>query len=212
MEEKMRHSRHQARASYNRMSRLYDLLTFSEDRLRELGLQKLGVKKGELFLEIGCGTGRTLTSLSGRAYGIDISDRMCRLAYGKLRNKALSNTGVICGDAARLPFSDAAFDCIFLCFTLELFDDPDAHGVLRECYRALRGSGRMCVVAMAKEEKTGLMSRLYGRAHDAFPNYIDCRPIVAAEMLMDAGFKNVDVTKASAFGLPVEIVTASKNL
>jgi ubiquinone/menaquinone biosynthesis C-methylase UbiE len=212
----VRHSRGRARASYNRMSGWYDALTFAEEGMRERGLGQLGIRTGDVVLEVGCGTGRSLVNLAncaGRAYGIDLSDGMCRRAYKKISgNDHLSNASVVCGDAAWLPFMGSSFDRVFMCFTLELFDVSDMGAVLNECGRVLRAGGRICVVAMAKEEKENLMSALYGRAHALFPHYVDCRPINAGEALKSAGFKGIETIKDSTFGLPVEIVTATKSL
>jgi ubiquinone/menaquinone biosynthesis C-methylase UbiE len=214
MRERALHSRGRARASYNMISWFYDALTFSEESLRELGLRQLDVREGDAVLEVGCGTGGSLVKLAkraGRAYGIDISDGMCRRAQNRIWSSGVgSNAGVVLGDAAMLPFMGASFDRVFMCFTLELFNDPDMRAVLSECGRVLRPEGRICVVAMAKSEKENFMSKLYGAAHALYPDYVDCRPIDAGGALEGAGFEVIDTKKASTFGLPVNVVTAIK--
>ena len=69
-------SKAQAQATYDRLSRWYDVLAGgSERRLIDAGLQKLAVGEGEKVLEIGPGTGYAIVALaraagdSGRAYG-----------------------------------------------------------------------------------------------------------------------------------------------
>jgi demethylmenaquinone methyltransferase/2-methoxy-6-polyprenyl-1,4-benzoquinol methylase len=216
MSDGVRHSRGVARASYNRMSWWYDALTFAEEGLKERGVRQLGAGRGDVVLEIGCGTGHSLMGLAncaGMAYGIDLSDGMCRRANDKISsNGARSNAGIVLGDAVGLPFKGSSFDGVFICFTLELFDAPEMGAVLNECGRVLRAGGRICVVAMAKGEKDNLMTMLYGRAHALFPHYVDCRPIDAGGALKRAGFKDIDTIKASTFGLPIDIVTAAKSL
>jgi len=62
-------SKDEARRTYDRLSRRYDLLAAAgERRCREAGLRLLAVKEGERVLEIGCGTGQALTALA-RAVG-----------------------------------------------------------------------------------------------------------------------------------------------
>ncbi len=64
-------TRAQTRATYDRLSRWYDLLTgASERRFRNLGLCELDVRPGERVLEIGPGTGQALVVLAQAAGSI----------------------------------------------------------------------------------------------------------------------------------------------
>jgi len=211
-------SKAQAQATYDRLSRWYDLLAGgSEKRLIDAALQDLAVGDGERVLEIGFGTGRALLALaravgdSGRVYGLDISAGMLRVAQNRIDRACLSSrVDLHQGDAAHLPFDGGSLDAIFFSFTLELFDTPDIPIVLGECRRVLRGGGRLCVVAMSREGKPGLMLKLYEWAHDRFPRYVDCRPIYVRAAVQEAGFQSVGATVRSTWGLPVEIVLARK--
>ena len=82
--------------------------------------------------------------------------------------------------------------------------------MLKECQRVLRSDGRICIVAMSKKEKGGLVVRLYKWAHDKFTKYADCRPIYVQNALEDAGFRTESVTEMSMFRMPVDIVLARK--
>ncbi|MEW6231340.1 MAG: methyltransferase domain-containing protein [Chloroflexota bacterium] len=211
-------SKEQAKRSYDKISRWYDLLVSPFERAyRIAGLQKLNVKEGEIVLEIGFGSGHCILALaesvgnSGKVYGIDISERMCNITRSKLKKAGLSERVKIrCGDAAKLPFEENLFDAVFMSFTLELFDSPEIPIVLHECQRALHSGGRICVVAMSKRGKAGVTERVYEWAHRQFPNLVDCRPILVQKALEDAGFQILDVTEKSMLGLPGEIVVAKK--
>jgi ubiquinone/menaquinone biosynthesis C-methylase UbiE len=211
-------SKEEAKASYNMMSKWYDMLIgLPERKYREAGLQKLCAKEGEAVLEIGFGTGHCILALarsvgnSGRVCGIDISDGMCGIARLRVKKAGLSErVRLECGDAAKLLFKGNLFDVIFMSFTLELFDTPEIPTVLHECKRVLRIGGRICVVGMSKKGKAGVMIKLYEWLHKKFPNYVDCRPIFVQKTLEDTGFQIIDVTEMSMCGLPVEIVVAKK--
>jgi ubiquinone/menaquinone biosynthesis C-methylase UbiE len=201
----------QARATYDRLSGVYDLLAGgSERRLLALGLRQLNPQAGEIVLEVGPGTGHGLASLAravgptGRVWGIDLSPRMCRAA----RDRA-PQAGVCCGDAIELPFGPHTFDAILMCFTLELFDTPEIPAVLDECRRVLLANGRMCVVALSRRRVTAMV-RVYEWAHTIWPAAIDCRPIDVQGAVEAAGMETVDARLLSMWGLPVEIVLARK--
>jgi ubiquinone/menaquinone biosynthesis C-methylase UbiE len=207
-----------ARNSYNRLSRWYDVFSGSEDRLNHMGLQKLAVGVNEKVLEIGSGTGNCLVEIAqcvgaqGIACGIDLAEGMLAVAGKKLAGAgAGSRAGLVRGDAIRLPFAAGSFDVVFLSFTLELFAADEIPVVLGECARVLRDASRLGIVAMADESNPGMVSRLYGWAHQQFPGVIDCRPIRVEKVLEDAGFFIQETSVVGMWGLPVAIILAKKN-
>lgn len=217
---RVKRSKEDARASYNMMSKWYDILAgFAEKKCRNTGLQKLNAKEGETVLEIGFGTGNSILALaqsvgrSGKIYGIDISEGMYNITQRRVREADLSERVELTrGDAAQPHFESNFFDAVFMSFTLELFDTPEIPVVLTECQRVLRPGGRVCVVAMSKKGKTNVIIRLYEWIHAKLPKYVDCRPIYAQNSLEDVGFQIVDATKKFIMKMPVEIVVAKRVL
>ena len=213
-------SKEAARASYNRLSRWYDVIAGStEQKYRDWGLEKLSTQPGEKILEVGFGTGHCLVALAkavgpqGRVIGLDISDGMLAIAQDRLRQDGLSERADLhLGDAAKLDFIAAgSLDGVFMSFTLELFDNPEIPRVLQECHRILKPGGRITVVSMTKTNPPGMAVRMYEWFHEVMPNYADCRPIFARQALEQSGFVIQDRSVSSMWGLPVEIVLGKKS-
>ncbi len=211
-------SREQARDSYNRLSRWYDMVGGqSEKRYRSEGLRLLDVQPGERVLEIGYGTGHVIVALArrvggeGRVYGIDISDGMLGVATARVSEAGLEDrVELIRGDAMELPYDEDSLDAVFMSFTLELFDNPGIPVVLGQCLRVLKPGGRMVVVSMSACGTEGTVMKLYKWAHRNIPSLFDCRPIYARKALEDAGFHVVDDELMTMSELPVEVVLAEK--
>lgn len=204
------------RTWYTSISRYYDILAWRSERTAILaGIRMLDVKPGETVLEIGYGTGHAAIAMAdavgqGKIYGIDISEGMYRIAQAAVEREGLVDRVILTrGDARSLPFADRFFDAIFLSFTLELFSDDDMVLLLRECGRVLKKGGRICVVSLEKKEPPGIAERVYEALHRIFPVYVDCRPIVLANVVEEAGFRITESKELSLWGLPVKILTGT---
>lgn len=207
--ERVTRPREQARESYNSMSRWYDLFTSDEKKFTDIGIQMLDVQPNESILEIGCGTGHALIEFAekgAKITAIDLSERMLKVACGKIRNK---NVGLCQADGFFIPFPNEHFNYVFISFTLELFDTPEIPQVLNEIRRVLITGGKLGVVSLAKQNK--LTIRIYEWFHRRMPTLIDCRPIYLQPVLKDAGFHIQNSTIKTMWGLPVEIVIACKD-
>lgn len=96
-------------------------------------------------LDIGCGTGFTLEALRrrgpGRLVGLDLSTKA--LAFCRARGL----TGLVQGDAARLPFRDRSFDVVLALDLIEHVEDDRA--ALAGLMRALKPGGHLIVFTPA---------------------------------------------------------------
>jgi demethylmenaquinone methyltransferase/2-methoxy-6-polyprenyl-1,4-benzoquinol methylase len=208
-------SRRRVRATYDALSRWYDTLAGPwERRLRAVGLGLLAAKPGERILEIGCATGETLAALAaaageaGMACGLDLSPRMLQVARRRLvAGKPARHAQLVRGDATRVGFAPEMYQCLFMSFTLELFDDQEIPAVLAECGRVLCPGGRIVVVSLSKAGRSGVRD-VYEWGHRMFPAILDCRPIHIRAVLEQAGFRVLGGVSLSLAGLPVEAVLA----
>ena len=211
-------SKDQARSSYNRISRWYDLMAGGfEGRGIRAGLKRLGVGSGEIVVEIGCGTGNGTLALAksvgvaGKIYGVDIAERMLEITRRKIVGAGWADrVELVRGDAADLPFADGLADAVFISFALELFDTTEIPIVLRECRRVLKAAGRIGVVGLTKAGQHRAVTRLYEWAHRLMPRLVDCRPIYVRRSLEKACFSILSVSFLPLAGLTAEIVLAGK--
>lgn len=84
------------------------------------------LKKGELFLEIGCGTfylGRHLAKLGYTIVGIDMSMEALQLAKKVFEKEKIKNYLLVCGNVLHMPFKNSSFDLIYGAGVIEHFKD-----------------------------------------------------------------------------------------
>jgi SAM-dependent methyltransferase len=142
----------------------------------ESRLRVLGDVRGEVVLELGCGGGqwsRWLVRMGARPVGLDLSIRQLEHAARSVRRSGRS-VPFVCGDAERLPFTDATFDLVMCDHGAMTFADP--RRTVPEVARVLRPGGRFAFSHAsplqfvcwddAKHRVTGRLAR----------DYFDLRP------------------------------------
>jgi ubiquinone/menaquinone biosynthesis C-methylase UbiE len=208
--------RMQTKATYDSLSRFYDILSGpAENRARQQAVDLLNIRAGETLLEIGCGTGTSSLQMlkrvepDGFVYGIDLSIKMLNVAQKKLqRNGIKKGIGFFSGDAVKLPLPAQSVTGILMSFTIELFCDEEIEVILAECERVLCTGGRLGVLSMSRYQSQARLLKPYMWLHDHFPAWIDCRPILLQQTLTQSGYKIIKARHDSLFGLPIEIVLA----
>ncbi|MFH1143172.1 MAG: class I SAM-dependent methyltransferase [Candidatus Eisenbacteria bacterium] len=132
------------------------------------------VGAGDRVLELGCGYGRVLLRLHGRArfvWGIDTSLSSLRLARNLLG--AGSSCGVAAMDAIHLGFADHSFDCVFCIQNgISAFHvDPEA--LVREAVRVARPGGHVLVSSYAERFWQGRLEWFEAQAAHGLLGEID---------------------------------------
>lgn len=133
------------REMFSTVAPRYDFITraFSygmDRRWKRLGVDRAGLPEHGLVLDLASGTGDFSNLVRQRFPGAcsiaaDLTETMLRLA--RLRGVER----VICADANRLPFLDAAFDCVFIGYGLRNFSNLNE--ALREIARVTRPGGKL---------------------------------------------------------------------
>jgi SAM-dependent methyltransferase len=104
---------------------------------------------GHKVLEAGCGVGAQTVTLARNSPGalitsIDLSDTSVRQTRDAVRAAGLANVTVRQADLFDLPFADASFDHVFVCFVLEHLARPLE--ALQALKRVLKPGGSITVI------------------------------------------------------------------
>jgi SAM-dependent methyltransferase len=132
--------------SAERLRRCYELAPPRTEQYLEAEIAHVAgrINPTDVVLEIGCGYGRVLQRLAGRAaglVGVDTSESSLQLGRGLLGTS--QNCRLAMMDAASLGFRKYAFDVV-LCIQngLSAFK-VDQHELISECIRVTRPGGRV---------------------------------------------------------------------
>lgn len=118
---------------------------------------RLGLRAGEVLLDLGCGFGRHAYEAMRRGAHVVACDlgaaelEHVQSVYDSMRDSGELPDGVVCesvnGDATRLPFTDASFDRVIASEVLEHV--PDDAAAFTELARVLKPGGTMAVTVPA---------------------------------------------------------------
>jgi len=179
------------------------------------------LKAGEVVLDLGSGGGIDVllsarrVGLTGKAYGLDMTEEMLKLARENQVRSGLTNVEFLKGEIEHIPLPDNSVDVIISNCVINLSADKDR--VIAEAFRVLKPGGRFAVsdivvrgedvlpelrrsmelwvgcVAGALEEST-YRSKLSGAGFDAIdvePTRI-YRAADAKQFLQEAGLSDDD--------------------
>lgn len=160
----------------------------------------------ETVLDVGCGNGPLLAEVVARnpairVSGIDLSPEEIARARARVPDANIDRLAV--GDAANMPFADAAFDAVTSHMVLMLL--PQLDPVLAEIRRVLRPAGKLAFLVPRRSDSETRVTELLR----AVPQWIrECHPAYTpvdpgdprawdaarlVEAIREAGFTRVDL-------------------
>ena len=112
------------------------------------GWVRARLARGQLALEVGCGSGRQSLPLLRRGLrtvGVDVSEEMLALAREKVAAEGFTQTAdFVLGAAERLPFRDEVFDALVFYGALHHVDRPDV--AITQAAACLAPGGRFYIL------------------------------------------------------------------
>jgi len=141
------HSVAKTYAQWARFAPIYDLVfgpALSQGRKDSIAAAE---RLGGRILEVGIGTGISLTQYSGknRVVGVDYSEPMLRKAHERVIEKNLKHVEALAVmDGTRLGFPDGMFDAVLAQYVITTVPDPE--GTLDEIVRVTRPGGEIILV------------------------------------------------------------------
>lgn len=131
---------------FGQLARSYDKLRLPDDKRINLLVEKLveaGDLRGRKVLDVGCGTGRTLSALVLRynvqGWGIDASPEMLEVARAQVPPTVTLQQATV----EALPFSESFFERVYMTMVVHLLNYSLA---FPEIWRVLQPGGRIVIM------------------------------------------------------------------
>jgi ubiquinone/menaquinone biosynthesis C-methylase UbiE len=142
---------------YDITSRLYPAPGYPQRAQRLLAVQALGLRAGDLVVDIACGTGLNFPLIEaaigpgGRIVGVDLTDAMLARAQDRIAANGWGNVSLVQADAADFDFP-AEVDAILSTYALSQV--PGCAEVIAHGAAALSAGGRLAVLDLKVPGRT----------------------------------------------------------
>jgi uncharacterized protein (TIRG00374 family) len=139
---------------------------FQQRRTRVI-MKHLEIRRGDVFLDIGCGSGVQMAVFAGAGYALAIGIDLSRNALSYARRRGLPNTEYIIAVAEHLPIRSGAVQKILCAEVIEHVDQPG--DLVQEMRRVLGKGGEVVLTTPNENSPWGLYEfawDTFGRGRD----------------------------------------------
>ena len=210
----------QATSFYNRMGAKQDWQAFYERAATRDLIAHAAFETAQSVFEFGCGTGAFAEQIlihqlppQATYLAVDSSATMVRLARSRLARFGGRVTVRQTDGSLRFTAVSGSCDRFVSTYVLDLLAAPDIARVLSEAHRLLVDDGHLCLVSLTHGSTplVRLVTWSWTRLHGLDPRLVGgCRPLELCDCLPGAAFHPDYVHVVTPFGVPSEVVVASK--
>ncbi len=210
----------QATTFYNHLGAKQDWQAFYEALATRDLIAHAFFETAQAVFEFGCGTGAFAAQVlahhlppQARYLAVDSSATMVRLARSRL--ECFRARVVVRQTDGSLRFAEGSgsFDRFVSNYVLDLLSVPDMIQLLAEANRLLMADGRLCLVSLTRGSTptSRLVNWSWTHLHALDPRLVGgCRPLELRDCLSGTGFHPDYTQVVTRFGVPSEVVVASK--
>ena len=192
------------------LAELYDRISDLQFEGGKKLAARMGVKKGDAVLDVGCGTGRLAVHLAGvvgpagSVRGIDPSPHRVRIAERKLKGQGTGNVRARIGRGEDLgAFGAGEFDHVVYSSVFHWVADKPA--ALGEAYRVLRAGGRVGMNTVDKDHHFAMKQIMQDLVAKKYPEHWPMEDAMS-HMLVGGGQLRAMLEAAGFEGVKIETV------
>jgi ubiquinone/menaquinone biosynthesis C-methylase UbiE len=210
----------QATSFYNHFGAKQDWQAFYEAPATRDLIAHASFEFAQSVFEFGCGTGAFAEQVlahhlppQGMYLAVDSSAPMVRLARSRLARFGERVTVRQTNGSLQFAEGSGSFDRFVSNYVLDLLSLADMVQLLSEAHRLLVAEGRLCLMSLTRgvTPLARLVTWTWTRLHALDPRLVGgCRPLDLRDCLPDTGFHLDYAQVITRFGVPSEIVVASK--
>jgi ubiquinone/menaquinone biosynthesis C-methylase UbiE len=125
-------------------------------------LDTIGLKKGDIFLDAGCGDGyislvaSKIVGEKGKVYAVDVWEESINAFKEKIESDNIKNIEAsVANITQKIPVDDESIDILYMGNVLHGFvENNEVESVMKEIQRVIKQGGSFAVVEFKKEEST----------------------------------------------------------